>query len=268
MSEKVGNRPRILYEIKLLKWEQSKTSIRLTFNIIGIDKIDKNDISLQVSKRNLKLNLKESILAGNSVIPFEVKEFYGLVDAKQTMCQRKGENLTITLKKLEETKWPNLSTENFLTKRGGKSNNSRSESVSATNEKNPLDESKNEEENLANLPSNNIDHMQMPQEVPEVPQEEPNKNSPFDFYRDMYSKKKFSAQVLPENQKHLVLHEAELSDITPEKLLAEEVEHSCPEISPEKGELYPENYFSMKFGEKLEESYVNSVRQSQNFQNN
>ena len=48
-----------LYMIKLLKWEQSKTSIRLTFNIVGIDKVDKNDIALQVSKKNLKLNLKE-----------------------------------------------------------------------------------------------------------------------------------------------------------------------------------------------------------------
>ena len=263
MSEEVGKRPCILYEIKLLKWEQSKTSIRLTFNIIGIDKIDKNDISLQVSKRNLKLNLKESIIAGNSVIPFEVKEFYGLVDAKQTMCQRKGENLTITLKKQEETKWPNLSTENFLTKRGGKSNNSRSESLSPTKPKNPLDYSKNEEENLGD-----VDQVEMPEEVLQSPQEEPNKNSPFDFYRDMYSKKKFSSQVVAENQKHLALHEAELSDITPENPLAEEVEHSSPEICPQEGELYPENYFSMKFGEKLEESYVNSVRQSQNFQNN
>ncbi len=40
--------PYKLYEIKLLKWEQSKTSIRLTLKIIGIDRIDKNDISLQV----------------------------------------------------------------------------------------------------------------------------------------------------------------------------------------------------------------------------
>lgn len=95
--------------IKLLKWEQSKTSIRLTFNIVGIDKIDKNDITLQVSKKNLKLNLKEKFLEENGLEkkpPFEVQEFSYYIDAKKTICQRKGDYLVVTQKKKDDNvKW-------------------------------------------------------------------------------------------------------------------------------------------------------------------
>ena len=98
-----------LYMIKLLKWEQSKTSIRLTFNILGIDKIDKNDIALQVSKKSLKLNLKEQFLKDNGIQenpPFEIKELFHYIDAKKTICQRKGEHLVVTQKKKDDTiKW-------------------------------------------------------------------------------------------------------------------------------------------------------------------
>jgi hypothetical protein len=63
----------------------------------------------------------------------------------------------------------------------------------------------------------------------------------------------------------------EEEEISPEELdevVQEEAENSDHDSSPQPEELYPENYFSMKFGEKLEESYVNSLRQSQNFQKN
>jgi hypothetical protein len=182
--------PYKLYEIKLLKWEQSKTSIRLTFNIIGIDRIDKNDISLQVSKRNLKLNLKESILAGNPSIPFEVSEFFGLVDAKRTVCQRKCENLTVTLRKLEEVKWPSLGVENLRAKRGGKSNNSSSGSVGCGGDKKGLEggsggggtESGEESED-----DSDGDGSGTKQEPQQSPGQDDHGRSPFNNYRDRYS---------------------------------------------------------------------------------
>jgi hypothetical protein len=182
--------PYKLYEIKLLKWEQSKTSIRLTFNIIGIDRIDKNDISLQVSKRNLKLNLKESILAGNPSIPFEVSEFFGLVDAKRTVCQRKCENLTVTLRKLEEVKWPSLGVENLRAKMGGKSNNSSSGSVGCGGDKKGLGggsggggtESRDDSED-----DSDGDGSGTQQEPQQSPGQDNHGRSPFNNYRDRYS---------------------------------------------------------------------------------
>lgn len=250
-----------LYMIKLLKWEQSKTSIRLTFNIVGIDKVDKNDIALQVSKKNLKLNLKEQFLKDNGLVqnpPFEINDFFHYIDAKKTMCQRKGEHLVVTQKKKDDTiKWACL--ENKTDNKENEDQKANDCSKDRHDENKTLDKEilkKDSRPQLRVLKQNNLNSEQASQlfDIKKENQDKEFEKDELVGFHQPSPKSSNNKQKQPFKESK---NNIPSTNITRD--MYRDLDQKCDNNPSENRQ----NFFSLNFGHKCEETYYNEQKRKQ-----